>query len=135
MNATRTSSTQVRRMFEEFCAAGLTPEESLSALRNDGFSQADLVGLAPEKKFTISRGPREYGNAERAAQSRKLRLPSFVSPGLNHQTRTPFALSAIWTEADARPWHMLLLVIAGGASLAALTAWKLARLVWRKVCR
>ena len=121
MNSTRISSTQVHRMFEEFCAAGLTPEESLSALRNDGFSQSDLIGLAPAK--SISRGPREAQRNRGASSS--------CAP----HSADLFALSIIWEQADARPWHMLAVVIAGGASLVALTAWKFARYTWRKIRR
>ena len=135
MESLHTSSHNMRRIFEDLCRGGLTPEESLATLRNDGFSQADLTGLyqkpgpvdlaglVPEKKFTISRGPREA--------QRNWGASSSCAP----HSADLFALSIIWEQADARPWHMLAVVIAGGASLVALTAWKLARYTWRKIRR
>lgn len=120
METARSSSAQVRRMFEDFCAAGLTPQEALSALHNDGFSQSDLVGLVQTKLISRTRETATAENSQRRACS-PLRKP------LRPLAGPQFLIGTIWQQADRQPWKMLALVVLGALSLAALTAWKLAR--------
>jgi len=138
MESLHTSSHNMRRIFEDLCRGGLTPEESLATLRNDGYSQADLIGLyefRSRAKRSGMVGNDRPGIAHRIAAGTPAVQSEVATRALRLPSANLFALRMIWEQADARPWHMLAVVIAGGASLVALTAWKLARYTWRKIRR
>lgn len=121
-------------MFEDFCAAGLTPDEALMALRNDGFSQVDLAGLY--EKPAARRGLPGPSRATRGAADSHGEVAGIE--GRPFSRNIPAALrgfSEVWRSADLYPWRTLGLIALAAASLAALTIWKSARFVWRRATR
>jgi|SRR5580700_10142107 hypothetical protein len=138
----RASSGQVRRMFEDFCAAGLTPDEALAALRNDGFSSSDLAGLytkpaarrglpGPSREGAARRNSRELGVGDRIGDRALEGRPARNIPAALRK----FGISEVWTCANEYPWRTLALIALAAASLAALTIYKSARGIVRFASR
>jgi hypothetical protein len=121
------SSRYARRCFEDLRAGGLNVEESLAALRADGFSVSDLAGFSGKPDET----PTGALPLSKASAMRPPRPASAIEP----PTSNLELLKRIWNYADARPWRTLAGIFAAAVSLAALTAYKLAALTFRRLAR
>lgn len=118
------SSRYARRCFEDLRAGGLSVEESLEALRADGFSVCDLAGLPSGKPDETPAGALRVISATRPPR------PAIKPPASSLQS-----LAAIWHYAAEHPWRTLAGIFAAAVSLAALTAYKIAALAFRRLAR
>jgi hypothetical protein len=125
----RASSRSARRMFEDFQRDGLTLEESAAAMANLGFSQTDLLGMKSKKIKSSPEGEsRDFPSAAAVSGSAN----EGAARRIHAAAHSPALIARIWRTADQHPWRTLGAVLAAITCLAALTAWKSARLAGRE---